>query len=74
MVFKIAGDVADGEALDQRKRNRSASIGCARGPPDCITHSCLFKRIIKVIIQRVETHHERWIAIQRAQSDAFNNA
>ena len=73
MVFKISGDVADREALDQRKRNRSASIECARGPPDHITRSCLFKRIITAQIKCAREHLERQITIQLAQSSAFYN-
>ena len=30
----MAGHVAEGGALDQMKSDRSASIGCTRGPPD----------------------------------------
>ena len=74
MVFKIAGDVADGEALDQRKHNRSASIRCTRGQPDRITRTCLFKRIIKAQIKRAREHLDHMITIQRAQSSAFYNA
>ena len=74
MVFKIAGDVADGEALDQRKHNRSASIRCARGQPDRITRTCLFKRIITAQIKRAREHLDHMITIQRAQSSAFYNA
>ena len=63
MVFKIVGDVADGEALDRRKRDRSASIRCARGPPDRITRTWLIKGIITVLIKSRATHLNRRIAI-----------
>ena len=66
--------MADGEALDQRKRNRRASIGCARSPPDRITCTCLFKRIITAEIKRAREHLDRRITIQPAQSSAFYNA
>ena len=71
---KSASDMADEEALDWRKHNRSASIGCACGPPDRITCTCLFKRIITAQIKRAREHPDRRITIQRAQSSAFYNA
>ena len=66
--------MADGEALDQRKRNRSASIGCAHGPSDRITRTCPYKRIITAQIKRAREHLDRRITIQRVQSSAFYNA
>ena len=39
-VLKRAEHVAEGEASDQFKDDRSASIGWAHGPPDQIKHTC----------------------------------